>query len=333
MNASRRQLASRCAALALSICLPLAASGQAASRAADANAGDFPVKPIRLVVAQSAGVTPDVVARILAQEMSKVLGQPVVVENKPGAGGIVGYEYVAKAPADGYTLALVTVSALAGLPATTKDLRFDPVKELPPFIGLIEGRLVFVSSSTLPWKSLKELAAYGKANPGKLNYGAPNESIQLATVGVLQGLGVDAVSVPYSGAGTYHQALLTGDIHMGFTSEQTAMTLGDKMRVLAVTGRTASPGFRQAPTFSEAGFPLIPGNSFSMNAPRGVPAAVLARLHAAAAKALQSPEVQASFSKLQMDILNDPPAAAAKRLAGEVAFFHEMAKKIGLQPK
>jgi tripartite-type tricarboxylate transporter receptor subunit TctC len=302
--------------------------------ALSALAQDFPSKPIRMIVAQPPGLVPDLVARVMVPEMSKLLGQPIVVENRPGAGGITGYEYVAKqAPADGYSIAVVTVSALAGMPVLTKDLRFDPVKDLPPFSGLIQSRLVFGSSTTLPWKTLNEMVTHAKANPGKLNFGSPNPQILLVTTALTKGLGIEVVNIPYSSGGPYNAALASGEIQMGFTSEATAVAMGGKFRALAVTGRSVSPAYPEAPTFTQVGFPQIPGGSTSLNARGGTPNAIVEKLHSAAARALQNPEVQTQFAKLQMEIVNESPSLATKRLADEVTLYTEIAKKIGFQPE
>jgi tripartite-type tricarboxylate transporter receptor subunit TctC len=130
------------------------------------------------------------------------LGQPVVVENKPGADAIIGFEYVARQlPADGYTLVIAAVSGLATLKLTSKDLRFDPLRDLPPLTDMVEGKYVFGSSSGQPWKSFAEFVSYAKAHPGKLNYGASSTTVRMQTDALMRDLGLDTVYVPYrSGA-------------------------------------------------------------------------------------------------------------------------------------
>lgn len=135
-------------------------------------AQDYPSRPIRFIVPNTPGSSTDFPARIISPAMSKLLGQPIIVENKPGAAQLLGYEYVAKqVPADGYTIAVVTVPALVTLPLTVKNLRFDPLKDLRPIIGLVEQRFLLASSSQESWNTFREMVGYAKANPGKL--GAP----------------------------------------------------------------------------------------------------------------------------------------------------------------
>ena len=155
----------RAALLSCSTVLALCCAPQAAAQ-------EYPNRVIRIVITYAAGGVPDIVARIVAPEMSKVLGQPVIIENKPGADTVIGFDHVARlSPADGYTVVAAMVQGLASLPLLTKDLRFDAIKDLPPFIDLTDSRLVFGSAASYPWRSLNELMANARANPGKLNYG------------------------------------------------------------------------------------------------------------------------------------------------------------------
>jgi tripartite-type tricarboxylate transporter receptor subunit TctC len=302
--------------------------------AAAAAAQEFPSKAIRMIVTNSPGTTPDTVARTVATEMSKFVGQPVVVENKPGANSTIGYEYVAKqAPADGHTIALVGVSELANLPWVVKNLRFDPLKDLPPFIGLAEGRLIFGTSASHSWKTFQELAAHAKANPGKLNFGAPTSQVRFPMQVLLQDLGADVTYIAYSGGGPYILALATGEIHMGLIGEAAAISLGDKLRVLAVTGRQRSPSRPEVPTLAELGHPRIQGLAFSLNAAQGIPKAAQERLHAAAARALQQPDLRERFSKIGLEIQSERPEAAAKSLADGAKMSADVAKRLGIQPQ
>lgn len=295
---------------------------------------DYPTKPLRIVVPSSPGQLLDIAARVMGPEMSKSLGQPVIVENKTGASQLIGYEHVARqSPADGYTMATVNVPGLATLPVTTKDLRFDPLKDLPPFLVLGEGRITLGSSSKLPWKSFAELVAYAKANPGKLNYGTSSVNARLATEALVRDLAIQGTHVPYPAAGPYVQALATGEVHMGLISDNGAIGLGDRFRVLAVSGEERRPPFLDVPTFKELHYPQIRGLSFSLNVRSGTPKAALDKLRAAGLRALQQPEVKATMAKLQLQPVSDTPEEAAKRLAEEASFFAEMAKKVGIQAK
>src|SRR5262249_24329206 len=154
-------------------------------------------------------------------------------EYKPGAGHTIAYEYVSKlAPADGYTIGAVNVTILATLPVTYKDLRFDPFKDLSPVIEYAEGRYLFGSAASLPWKSLYEMVTYAKANPGKLNYGASSTLGLLQTEGLVRDLGINVEHIPYSEGGEFLKGLVGAEVQMGFVVEGLALGFGDKFRVL-----------------------------------------------------------------------------------------------------
>lgn len=295
---------------------------------------EFPSKPVRMVVPNTPGTLYDSIARILSPDMSRALGQPVVVEYKPGAGNMIGYEYVAKqVPADGYTVLMGTTSTTAILPLTAKNIRFDPLKDLPPIIGLVEGRLFFGSPAQLPWKTLNEMIAYAKANPGKLNYGSSAPNTRLATEAFTRSVGLNVVHVPYSAAAAYYLALVSGDVQMGFVNEATTASFGPKFRVIAVTGDQRVAQYPEAPTFTELGYPQIRSLGFVLHAPVGVPKPALDKLYAAAYQALQQPESKAQYAKLKLEVLAQSPEVAAKNLVEEARLFADIAKKIGLQPE
>ncbi|MSP96470.1 MAG: tripartite tricarboxylate transporter substrate binding protein [Betaproteobacteria bacterium] len=298
-----------------------------------AGAQDFPSRPIRIVVPSTPGTSPDHVGRIIATEMARNIGQPVIVENKPSADALLAYEYVAKlAGADGYTVGIINVPGLAGLPATVKNLRFDPLKDLPPVIGLVETKYLFGSSVKFPWKDFKELIAYAKENPGKLNYASLGPNLRLLMEVLVQDQGLNVVNIPYNGGGPYTQALLTGEVQMGYLGESTAINFSDKFRSIATTGRNRHAPFMSVPTFAELGYPQIRGPSFSLNVAAGVPKAALERLLASARQALQQQEVKDRFQKLQFEIVDLSPEAANKQLLEEAELYSSIARKAGIQP-
>ena len=294
----------------------------------------YPSKPLRFIVPNTPGTVSDLAGRIMVPEMARILGQPIIVENKAGAGQVLGLEYVAKQmPPDGYHVAVVSVSTMAIMPVTVKELRFDPLKDLPPFIGLVEGRYLLGSSSALPWRTFGELVSNARANPGKLNYGSPSTGVRLPTEAMLRALKLNVVHVPYNGGGPYLNALVSGEVQMGLVAESQATSFGERFRVLAVTGGQRLGSLRDVPTFSELGLPQITGLSFSLNVAAGTPAPIMTALHAAAAQALQHPEVRAQFAKIQMEVTALSPEAAARNLAAEGRLFSEIARDIGLQPQ
>ncbi len=297
-------------------------------------AQEFPIKPIRFIVPYSPGTAQDIIARVMAPEMTKTLGQPLVVENRTGANTLIGYEYVAKqAPADGYTIAAVLVPDLATLPVTAKELRFDPVKDLPPIIGLAEGRYLLVSAADQPWKSLSEMSAHIRANPGKLNYGSASGIGRLSVEAVLRDAGLAVVYVPYANGAAYIKALVTGEVHMGFLAVAPVKSLGEKLRVLALTGEQRDAAMPTVPTFAELGYPQLRGLSNSINAAAGIPKPAFDKLYAAASRALKEPEVRARLTNIQMEIAEQSPEVAAKRFADEARYLAEVARKAGIQPQ
>lgn len=299
-----------------------------------AAAQEYPNKPIRYIVPNTPGVIVDIVARVMAVEMGKTLGQPMVVENKPGGNYVVGFEYVARqAPADGYTVVSVLVPSMAILPVTARGLSFDPLKDLPPVIGLAEGKYVFGTATSQPWKTLAEVAAAAKAAPGKFNFGESSPPVYLLAEFLLSGLGVNVAHIPYSSGGGYLQALIAGEVQMGFVGEGSAIGFGEKFRVLGVTGASRSPAYPNVPTFRELGHPAIPGLSLALNVRAGTPKTITDRLYASAAKALQSPEVKAQFAKLQLDVTGQPGELAARALADEAKMYSEVAARIGFKPQ
>lgn len=315
---------------AMRFALPLLAL--AASAAVQAQ--EYPSKPVRIIVAGSPGTAPDIVARVIGQEMPKSLGQSVVIENKPGAAEVVGYEFVAKqVPADGYTIALGTVSSLALMPVVVKELRFDPLKDLPPIIGLTEGRIILTTPVTAPWKTFKEMLERVKAAPGKYNFGAGTPSSRFPMLITMQQLGMDIVFIPYSTGGPYVQGLLAGDVQMGILGVNNGITYKDKLRVLAVTGTERRAPYQDVPTFMELGLPQIHSLSHMLNVPVGTPRAAIDKLYAAALQAAKQPAMQTQLEKLGFDVVIRSADEANKYMQDEARSYVESAKRAGIRPE
>jgi len=297
-------------------------------------AQEFPSKPIRMIIPQSPGTLGDLVGRLMSQEMAKPLGQPIVVENRPGASMIIGFEFVAKnAPADGYTIICVSLGDLAILPVTSKDLRFDPLKDLPAFVGVGEARFAFGSSALVPWKTFNEMVAFAKANPGKLNYGASSPSVRLPMETLTQDLGLNVVHVPYATGGTYLNALLAGEVQMGILNLASAISYGEKFRILAVTGEQRTPALRDTPTFVELGHPKLLGLIYTLHARAGTPAPITSRLYTAAQQALQRPDAKPQFAKIQVEAAPVAGEIINQRLEVIARTYADIARKIGVQPQ
>ena len=297
-------------------------------------AQDYPSRPLRIVVPNSPGTSQDVTSRFLAAELPKVLGQPIIVENRPGAGMVIGTEYVLKQlPADGYALASVQVETISVLPLTVRDLRLDPNKDMSSVITVFEGQLMLASPSSAPWRTFQEMVAYAKANPGKLNYGASSVVQILPTEGLARDLGIKIVKVPYTGGGPFIQALISGETHLGFAAALAIAPGGDKLRVIAVTGDSRSPRYPDAPTFKELGHPRVPGFSASIAVRQETPRPIVNRLNSALNTVLSSAAAREQFAKLQLDIVGGTPEAADRRLADTAKFFAETANRIGYKPE
>lgn len=283
----------------------------------------FPSKPVRIVVPYAAGGPADLLARSVAEKLGPRLGQPVVVENKPGAGGHTGAEQVAKGAADGYTLVLATI-AHNGAVKLYPHLRYDPLKELKPVILLAEAPSVLIVKQDLPAKSVQELLALARAQPGKLTYGsAGNGSAMHMAAELFRYMSkVDYVHVPYRGGAPAMADLLGGQIDMLFESLGTAhpQLKSGKVRALAVTGTTRSPSLPDVPTVAEAG---IPGYSsvpwYTLSVASGTPAAIVNKLNTELNAALKDRDLVQRWEGLGIVALGGTVADAQKRNEVETA--------------
>ena len=274
----RRQLiALTCATLCTAWALP--ASAQA-----------FPNKPIKLVIAFPAGGPTDITMRALAEGASKVLGQPVIVDNKPGAGGSLPAQALQSAPADGYTLAQIPQSIFR-LPYTTK-MTWDPVKDISYVINVTGYAFGVIVPTASPFKSWADFVAYAKANPGKLSYGSTGNltSPHLTMEHVAQKADIKLLHVPYKGSADLMQALLGG--HLMAASDSTGFAPqveAGKLRVLNTWGDKRLAKFPDAPTLKELGYDIVQNSPFGIGAPKNTPEAVVKRLHDAFKTAMEQP--------------------------------------------
>jgi tripartite-type tricarboxylate transporter receptor subunit TctC len=296
----------------------------------------YPAKPVKLVVPSPPGGPPDLIARMIAPKMSAALGQPVVIDNRSGAGGIVGTSYVAQQPADGYTW-LVTTASHTNTPPFNKNVPFDPVKDFT-HVTLIAQNFgqVLVVPPSLPAKSVKELIELARKQPGKLNYGSAGiGTASHIPAAVMKSMtGIDIVEVPYKGITDVMTDLMSARIEMFFVGTQIAaqQVAAGKLRALAVTGAKRWKGLPDVPTMQEQGFKdynLI--NWFGLWLPAGAPADIVARLHAETVKALADPEIRAQFDAQGLEGVGMPPAEFAKFVAKESAFIKDLARRINFK--
>jgi tripartite-type tricarboxylate transporter receptor subunit TctC len=280
----------------------LLAASSLALFAALCAAQSYPSRPITLVVPATPGSGPDVVARTFGQKLSQRVGQPVVVDNKPGASGNIGAALVAKAPPDGYTL-MVTINNFVITPALYKDLPYDPVEDFTTISRLAVGNLALVANpKVLPVHTLKELTAQSHANPGKLNYGSPGNGspIHLAVELLKQKLGLDIVHVPYKSMGGFMNDLLGGQIQLSIIPVHTALphAKAGRLNVLAVSGENRSALAPDLPSFGELGLKDVDIELYYWVAgPAGLPRALVQELNQHAVAILAMPDVRESLQK------------------------------------
>jgi tripartite-type tricarboxylate transporter receptor subunit TctC len=313
--------------------LRLLATLAACAWAALASAQAFPSKPLKIVVGYPPGGSGDFLTRMAADEMSKDLGQPVVVENKPGAGGNIAHEFVAKSPNDGHTILNATHMAINR--ALYKSLSYDPDKDFAAVTRVATGPTLVCVNNTLPVKDLKELIAYAKANPGKLFHAAAGygSAPHLASVLFESVAGIKFTHVQFKGGGPATQSLLAGDTQVNFATAPTVMGFirAGRLRALAVSSKQPSPAIPGIPGAEQAG---LPGYDFTfwfgLFVPAGTPAPVVQRLHAAMAKGLAKTDVKEKIALQGMDASPSPsPAAFEAEVKAETPYWEKLVRESG----
>jgi tripartite-type tricarboxylate transporter receptor subunit TctC len=317
------------------LCFALALGSTSAAFAATISA--YPTKPIRVIVPQSAGGSTDLAARVVTQRLDDALGQPIVVDNRPGAGSLNGTETVAKAPADGYTLLVVAASFTIN-PALHEKLPFDPVRDFAPVTRLAALPHILVVHPTLPVKSVKELIALAKARPGELNYASSGvaTSTHLAAELFRHMTGTDMVQVPFKGGAPGIVGLLSGQVQLYFATISTALphVKAGKIRALAVTTAKRSVVAPEYPTIAEAGVPGYEHASWiGMLAPAKTSPAVIAKLHAEAVKVVNMQEVRALLLRDGLEPVGDTPQEFTALVRQEVAKWLKVVKAAGIKPQ
>jgi tripartite-type tricarboxylate transporter receptor subunit TctC len=304
-------------------CAPLAAQP----------AADYPNHTIRIVVPSPAGGPPDQIARMVATRLADAFGQPVIVENRPGAGGMVGTAHVAKSAADGYTVLLTTASHTL-IPAFTPDVPYDAVKDFTPVTQLAEnfGQALLVRPA-LPAKTVQELVALARAQPGKLSYGQAGlgTASHIPAVAMLTAAKVDVLEVPYKGTSEAMTDLLGGRIDMFFIGPQIgrAFVQDGRLRALALTGSARWKGMPNVPTMQEQGFSgFNVVNWFGAWLPAGAPPAIAARLRHEIVRALQAPDMQQAFDTLGLRAVGSNPADFARFVAEQAVAAQDIARRV-----
>jgi len=274
--------------------------------------GQYPAKPVRVIVAFTAGGTTDILARGIGAQLAERWGQPFVIDNRPGAGGNIGTEMAVRAAPDGYTLIVNSVGPIAVNPTLYRKLGYNPLTDLVPIVQIAEVPNVLVVHPSLPVKSVEELVAYAKANPGKLSYGSTGIGTSSHLSGYLLAKrgGFDAVHVPYRGADVLND-LLAGRLQFMFATIPSVIqhVRAEKLRALAVTSLARSRSLPDVPTVADSGYPgFSAGSWFGFFAPKGTPDAVIAQINQAVNESIAVPAVAQQLVREGADPAGGSPA-------------------------
>lgn len=309
----------------------LLAGANVTAQAADAA---YPVKPIRMISPYAAGGGSDTLARILGQKLFEAWGQPVVVDNRPGSGGIIGAETVARATPDGYTLFVTPSAVLTINPHIYSKLRYDTFKDFAPVTMASNSPYLLVVHPKIPAASIKELIAYAKANPGKMNYSSSGNGSSTHLAGVLFNnmAGVDIVHIPYKGAAPAIVDLLAGNIQMRFSSVVPVLphVRSGRLRGIAISSAKRYGPLPDTPTISESGLPGYVVESFyAVVAPAGTSRAIIGKINAEIVRNLKTPEIAAHMANDGAEAIGSSPEELAKALRDDYARWAKPVKDSG----
>jgi tripartite-type tricarboxylate transporter receptor subunit TctC len=314
----------------------IAAPLAAALAAGGAVAQDFPTRPIRMIVAFSAGGTTDFVARLIADKVKGPLGQPVVVENKPGANGAIGADYVAKAEPDGYTLFFSTAGALSIIPSLRTDLPYDPLKSFAPIVPIARNTVLLAVNTGLGISTAQELIARAKDKPGTL-------TVAITGIGAISHLAIEMLqssariklqAVPYRGAGPAIADLIGGQVNAMSAEVPVLMPQirAGKAKILAVAAQNRSDAIPDVPTFAELGYPDVVADNWSgVLAPPNTPAAIVAKLNAAFNTVVRDPEVRRRLAETGVSTIGGTPEDLTKLIASETARWRKVVAETGVR--
>jgi tripartite-type tricarboxylate transporter receptor subunit TctC len=318
--------------LAIALCLCASAVAQ------DPSTGSgqvYPIKPIRLIAPFAPGGPTDLFARLMGAKLGERLGQPVLVENRPGAGGSVGAEVAAKSAPDGYTLILVSSSFAVNATLYPK-LPYDALRDFAPITLLASAPFLLVAHNSVPASSVRELIALAKANPGKLNYGSGGSGSGPHIVAELfkSEAGVDIVHVPYKGTGPLTAALVAGDVQLAFGNifALVPQVKSGRLKALAVTGRERSSALPEVPNVAESGLPgFEAAGVHGLLAPAGTPRRIIDRLNAECVAILRSPEVRTQLASDGAEPVGNTPEQYAAQIAAEVQKWGKLIRERGIR--
>jgi tripartite-type tricarboxylate transporter receptor subunit TctC len=308
----------------------------AAAFSAGAFAQSFPSRPVRMVVPFAAGGAVDTVARALGQKLGESWKQPVLVDNRPGAGGNIAAEAVAKSPADGYTL-LITTQGFAISPGLYRKLPFDAIRDFAPVTQLTSSFLVLVCSPQLHAQSVGELIALAKSKPGAINYGSTGTGAPPHLLGEVlkSSAGVDLLHVPYKGDAPLTQALLADEVQVAFMPLAGVLPhiKSGRLRALGVSGKRRSAEMPDVPTFAEAGLPFEFTGWLGIFAPAGVPREMATRLQREIAKVIVTQDLLERWPAWGYEPVGNTPEEFAARLSSDMAMYAKVIREAGIPPQ
>lgn len=304
---------------------------------AAAAAPAYPVKPVRFIVPNGMGGSTDLVARSIAQKMSDSMGQQVVVDNRPGSGGILGTEMVARSPADGYTLLMGTIGNLAISPNLYKKLGYDPVRDFAPVTQLAASAYVLIVHPSVPAQSVRDFVNLARSRPGSINYASAGSGTgSHLTMELFKSVAaIDVVHVPYRGGTAGLNDLIGGHVQAYFNGiPSTAPQLrANRVRALAVTTAKRSAALPDVPTLAETGYAAAESTSWTaLVVPTGTPREVIARLHGEAVKALSSPETRERLLNDGAEPVGSTPEQFSGYLKRELVKWGDVVKRSGARP-
>ena len=299
---------------------------------------NYPNKPINFIVPYGAGGGADSRSRQIAQKMSVILKQPIIVDNKPGAGGNIGTEFIAKAAPDGYTIGMGNFAPMAVNKTLFGNLRYDPETDITPIVLIEKGPLVLVVNPNSPYKTVQDIVAAAKAKPGTLTFssGGIGGSHQLSAELFEQNAGIEMIHVPYKSGSAGLTDLMAGNVTMMFDQMYSAMPSikAEKLRAIAITSKKRSPLLPNIPSFSEIGYPKVEVlNWQGLIAPKGTPKVIIDQLNAAANEALKDPVLRELMLSQGNEIGGGTPAEFAALIKSESAKWSTVVKTANIKPE
>ena len=313
------------AALAIALLAPAPAFAQA-----------YPSKPIRWIVPYTPGGITDTVTRLVTQKIQDALGQPIVVENRPGANSMLGANLAAAAPPDGYTMLTVIAAHAANATLYAGRMQFDPVKSFAPVSLVVTAPLIITANINFPPNDVKQLIAYARANPGKISFGSSGigAAAHLTTELIKQSAGIYMVHIPYKGTAPALQGLLAGDIQLllDVPSSMMPQVRAGKIKALAMTWGKRLEGAKEVPTIAEAGGPAIESATWvAFLAPAATPPDIVKRISAEAARAVAAPDLRERLVQLAIEPVGSTPEQMAKFLRDEIAKWASVIRVAGVK--